>query len=236
MHIQTQQTQESSAPCPFPPPGAAQPTAPKPSPPEDDDMVIDIGTSFWDMTESEMQALDLHDSDLCRVRDEETGWPAEHRSPALSPILWFVPRNYLDAPRGCLPEDPFSAEGEYLISPYTSPDASAPADLPIRSTTMTDASATPLVTALPSCLSDGQGDADAGSQSASPLYMENAKVRLDYIDGALRAEQYDTCSSTGEREFWDVSRLAMTERTQSDRHWREYMEEGTCGYTREQGR
>ncbi len=194
-------------------------------------MIIDIGTSFFDMTESEMQALDLNEMDLCRVRDDDSGWSTEHRSPALSPVLWFVPRNHLDAPRGCLPKDPFS-EGEHLVSPYHSPDASPPADLPIRSAPMTDAFATPLSKASPSDSSDMQDGADADSLSTSPRYIEKAKVRLEYIDNALSVEEwYETCSSTGEREFWEMSRLAMRERIQSDRDWRECMEEGTYGYT-----
>jgi len=229
MHTQTQQRQEGSAPTPFPPPGAAQPPAPRTNSPEDDDMVIDIGTSFWDMTESEMRALDLNVMDLCRVKDDDSSWPTEHRSPALSPILWFVPCNYLDAPRGCLPEDPFSTQGEYLDSPYMSPDASPPADLFMNSAPMSDAPATPTSRASPSCSPIVRADAD--SLSASPMYIDKAKVRLEYIDNALSAEQwYETCSSTGEQEFWEMSRLAMTERIQSDRDWREWMEEGTCGY------
>ncbi len=229
MHTQTQQRQEGSAPSPFPPPGAALLPAHRSNFPEDDDMVINIGTSFWDMTESEMQALDLNVTDLCRVKDDDSSWPTEHRSPAPSPILWFVPRNYLDAPRGCLPEDPFSTQGEYLSSPYMSPDASPSPDPFVHSAPITDAPATPLDTSSPSCSPSVRADADI--QPASPMYIEKAKVRLEYIDHALSVEEwYETRSSTGEREFWEMSRLAMTEKIQSDRDWREWMEEGTCGY------
>jgi len=234
MDTQTQQSPEGSAPSPILPPGAARPTTPRSSSPEVADMDINIGNSFWDMTESEMQALELNVMDLCRVKDNGSSWPAVHCSPASSPILWFVPRNYLEAPRGCLPEDPFSAQGEYLVSPNTSPDASSPPDLPMHSAPMTDACAAPFVTSSRSYSPSVQDDAD--SLPASPVYTDKAKVRLDYIDNALGAEQcYEIYSSTGERDFWEMSRLAMKERVYSERDWREWMGEGTCGYYVGQG-
>ena len=68
------------------------------------------------------------------------------------------------------------------------------------------------------------------------VYIIKAEERLGYIDHMLRVEHTkEVYDSAGERTFWEIGRLWMEERAESERHWRDWVRDGDCGYDGGQG-